>query len=347
MEARTIHRLLEVDGFDQSFRRGPARPLDRDWLVVDEMSMVDLRLMHAIVRALPEGAGLILVGDVDQLPSVGPGQVLADVIASGTVPVVRLTEVFRQAAESRIVASAHRINRGEIPDLEPAPDSDFYFVEADDPEEGVHKLVTLVRERIPRRFGLDPVRDIQVLAPMNRGGLGVRSLNVTLQEALNPAREARIQRFGWTYSPGDRIMQVQNNYEREVYNGDVGQVLRVDPEAETLTAIFDGREVTYAFGELDELVLAYATTIHKAQGSEYPAVVIPLTLDHGPMLRRNLLYTGVTRGQRLVVLLGQREALQRAIRGDGGRRRWSRLREALVESDAAQRPWAALRRKSA
>jgi exodeoxyribonuclease V alpha subunit len=347
LEARTIHRLLEVDGFDQSFRRGPTRPLDCDWLVVDEASMVDLRLMHALVRALPEGAGLVLVGDVDQLPSIGPGQVLADVIASGAVPVVRLRDVFRQAAESRIVASAHRINRGEIPELEPVADSDFYFVEADDAEEGVHKLVTLVRERIPNRFRLDPLRDIQVLAPMNRGPLGVRALNLTLQEALNPARETRVQRFGWTYSPGDRIMQVQNNYEREVYNGDVGQVLAVDTQAETLTALFDGREVTYALGELDEIVLAYATTIHKAQGSEYPAVVIPLTLDHAPMLRRNLLYTGVTRGSRLVVLVGQRAALQRAVREDGGGRRWSRLREALVESDQAQRAWAALKRKSA
>jgi exodeoxyribonuclease V alpha subunit len=315
--------------------------------VVDEVSMVDLRLMHALLRALPERAGLVLVGDVDQLPSIGPGQVLADVIASGAVPVVRLTEVFRQAAESRIVASAHRINRGEIPDLEPVPDSDFYFVEAGDPEEGVHKLVTLVRERIPKRFGLDPVRDIQVLAPMNRGGLGVRSLNATLQEALNPAGETRVQRFGWTYAPGDRVMQIQNNYEREVYNGDVGFVRQVDVDAETLVVAFEGREVIYGFGELDELVLAYATTIHKAQGSEYPAVVIPLTLDHAPMLRRNLLYTGVTRGRRLVVLLGQREALARAIRDAGGRRRWSRLREALVESDEALRSWAALKRKSA
>jgi exodeoxyribonuclease V alpha subunit len=347
LEARTIHRLLEVDGFDNAFRRGPTRPLDCDLLVVDEVSMVDLRLMHALVRALPERAGLVLVGDVDQLPSIGPGQVLADVIASGAVPVVRLTEVFRQAAESRIVASAHRINRGETPDLEPVPDSDFYFVEAGDPEEGAHKLVTLVRERIPKRFGLDAVRDIQVLAPMNRGGLGVRSLNVTLQDALNPPGELRVQRFGSTFAPGDRVMQIQNNYEREVYNGDVGQVAAIDPEAETLTVAFEGREVAYTFGELDELVLAYATTIHKAQGSEYPAVVIPLSLDHAPMLRRNLLYTGVTRGQRLVVLLGQREALQRAIRDEGGRRRWSRLREALTEADEAARAWAALKRKSA
>jgi exodeoxyribonuclease V alpha subunit len=207
--------------------------------------------------------------------------------------------------------------------------------------------VTLVRERIPKRFGLDPVRDIQVLAPMNRGGLGVRSLNVTLQEALNPPGETRVQRFGSTFAPGDRVMQIQNNYEREVYNGDVGQVAAIDSEAETLTVAFEGREVVYTFGELDELVLAYATTIHKAQGSEYPAVVIPLTMDHAPMLRRNLLYTGVTRGQRLVVLLGQREALQRAIRDEGGRRRWSRLREALTEADEAARAWAALKRKSA
>jgi exodeoxyribonuclease V alpha subunit len=322
-------------------------PLDCDLLVVDETSMVDVMLMHALLKAVPERAALLLVGDVDQLPSVGPGQVLADVIASGAVPVVRLTEVFRQAARSRIITSAHAINRGQVPELVPGEGSDFYFVEAEGPEEGVRKVVALVRERIPQRFGLDPVRDVQVLCPMNRGGLGARSLNIELQQALNPPGAVRVERFGWVYGPGDKVMQVENDYDKEVYNGDLGTVRRIDMEEGELAVEFEGREVVYGFGELDELVLAYATTIHKAQGSEYPAVVIPLTLDHAPMLRRNLLYTGVTRGSRLVVLLGQREALQRAIRGDGGRRRWSRLREALVESDAAQREWAALKRKSA
>ena len=267
--------------------------------------MVDVPLMRALLRALPEGAALLLVGDVDQLPSVGPGQVLADVIASGAVPVVRLTEVFRQAAGSRIVTNAHLINAGKMPDLAAQEGSDFFFVDAPDPEAGVEKVLALVRERIPRRFGLDPIRDIQVLCPMNRGGLGARSLNIELQQALNPPGEVRVERFGWTFGPGDKVMQVVNDHEREVYNGDLGVVARIDMEEGELVVDFEGREVAYGFGELDELVLAYATTVHKSQGSEYPAVVVPLTTQHFPMLQRNLVYTGVTRGKRLVVLVGQ------------------------------------------
>lgn len=272
---------------------------------------------------------------MDQLPSVGPGQVLADVIASGAVPVVRLTEVFRQAAQSRIVLNAHRINQGKMPDLTRAEEgSDFYFVDASDPEDAARKVLAVVSERIPRRFGMDPVRDVQVLCPMNRGGVGTRSLNAALQRALNPPREgeARVERFGWSYAAGDKVMQVENSYEREVYNGDLGVVRSVDPEEGVLLAEFDGREVAYGFGELDELALAYAATIHKAQGSEYPAVVIPVTTQHYPMLARNLLYTGVTRGKRLVVLVGQRRALGIAVRGEQTRRRWSKLREWLAES---------------
>ena len=295
--------------------------------------MVDVPLMRALLRALPDQAALLLVGDVDQLPSVGPGQVLADIIASGAVPVVRLTEVFRQAAESRIIVNAHRINQGLMPDLAFVERGDFYFVDAVEPEEGVQKLLAIVRDRIPKRFGFDPVRDIQVLRPMNRGGLGARSLNIELQTALNPPGEIRVERFGWTFCPGDKVMQIENDYDKEVYNGDLGLVLRIDMEESELTVDFDGREVIYGFAELDELVLAYATTIHKSQGSEYPAVVIPLSTQHYPMLQRNLVYTGVTRGKRLVVLVGQRKALAIAVKGTRARRRRSKLREWLTQGD--------------
>jgi len=248
------------------------------------------------------------------------------------VPVVRLTEVFRQAAQSRVIVNAHRINQGLMPELKAVADSDFFFVDAAEPEEGVRRLLSVVRDRIPARFGLDPVRDVQVLCPMNRGGLGARALNLELQQALNPPGELRVERFGWIFCPGDKVMQVVNNYDREVFNGDLGVITGLDAEESELTVSFDGRPVTYGFGELDELVLAYATTIHKAQGSEYPAVVIPLTTQHYAMLARNLLYTGVTRGKRLVVLVGQRRALAIAVKNQGGRRRWSKLREWLAAS---------------
>ena len=330
LEAKTIHRLLEVDPKGGGFRRGDDNPLDCDLLVLDETSMVDVMLMQALMRAVPDAAALLLVGDIDQLPSVGPGQVLADVIASGAVPVVRLTEVFRQAAQSRIITNAHRINQGLIPDLtRPGAESDFYFVQADDPESAVGRIVELVKTRIPRRFGLDPIRDIQVLCPMNRGGVGARSLNIELQAALNPAGDRKVERFGWTFAPGDKVMQIENDYDKEVYNGDIGFVTGVDPEEGELTASFDGRAVTYGFGELDTLVPAYAATIHKSQGSEYPAVVIPLMTQHYAMLQRNLLYTGVTRGKRLVVLVGQKKAVAIAVRNVSGRRRWSKLSEWL------------------
>jgi len=330
LEAKTIHRLLETDPRTGAFRRNEDEPLDCDLLVVDETSMVDVPLMRAVLRALPTGAALLLVGDVDQLPSVGPGQILGDIIASASIPVVRLTEVFRQAAESRIIVNAHRINQGLMPDLASTESGDFYFVDAADAEEGVRKLLAIVQERIPKRFELDPIRDVQVLCPMNRGGLGARSLNIELQKALNPLGEVRIERFGWTFCPGDKVMQVENDYDKDVYNGDLGVVSRIDIEEGEFIVEFDGREVTYGFGELDELVLAYATTIHKSQGSEYPAVVVPLTTQHYPMLQRNLVYTGVTRGKRLVVLVGQRKALAIAVKGSRARRRWSKLREWLT-----------------
>jgi exodeoxyribonuclease V alpha subunit len=329
-EAKTIHRLLEVDPKSGGFKRGDDNPLDCDLLVVDETSMVDIMLMQSLMKAVPEQAALLIVGDIDQLPSVGPGQVLADVIASDAVPVVRLTEVFRQAASSRIITSAHRINQGSIPDLSPpAAESDFYFVQADDPEIAVGRIIELVKTRIPKRFGLDPIRDIQVLCPMNRGGVGARSLNIELQAALNPAGDRKVERFGWTFAPGDKVMQIENDYDKEVYNGDIGYIDDVDANAGEVVTTFDGRSVTYGFGELDMLVPAYAATIHKSQGSEYPAVVIPVLTQHYAMLQRNLLYTGVTRGKRLVVLLGQKKAVAIAVRNVSGRRRWSKLSEWL------------------
>jgi exodeoxyribonuclease V alpha subunit len=338
-EAKTIHRVLEVDPKAGGFKRNGDNPLDCDLLVVDETSMVDVMLMQALMKAIPDNAALLVVGDIDQLPSVGPGQVLADVIASGAVPVVRLTEVFRQAAESRIITSAHRINQGLIPDLSnPEGDSDFYFVQADDPETAVPRIIELVKTRIPRRFGLDPIRDIQVLCPMNRGGVGARSLNVELQKALNPAGERKVERFGWTFAPGDKVMQIENDYDKEVYNGDIGYIDDVDPDAGELVVRFDGRAVTYGFGELDTLVPAYAATIHKSQGSEYPAVVIPVLTQHYAMLRRNLLYTGVTRGKRLVVLVGQKKAVAIAVKNVSGRRRWSKLNEWIAGSSVQVRP---------
>ena len=329
-EAKTVHRLLEVDPKRGGFKRDGDYQLECDLLVVDEASMVDVMLMQALMKAVPDDAALLIVGDIDQLPSVGPGQVLADVIGSGAVPVVRLTEVFRQAAQSRIITGAHSINQGSIPDLsKPEGDSDFYFVQAGDPETAVPLIVELVKTRIPQRFGLNPIRDIQVLCPINRGGVGARSLNIELQAALNPAGNRQVERFGWTFAPGDKVMQIENDYDKDVYNGDIGYIDDVDPDVGELNASFDGRSVTYGFGELDTLVPAYAVTIHKSQGSEYPAVVIPIMTQHYAMLQRNLLYTGITRGKRLVVLVGQKKAVAIAVRNVSGRRRWSKLDEWL------------------
>ena len=336
MEAKTIHRMLEFDPKGFGFKRNDESPLDCDLLVVDESSMVDVLLMQSLLKAVPSAAALLIVGDIDQLPSVGPGQVLADIIGSGAVPVVRLTEVFRQAAQSKIIATAHSINAGNMPDLAPPDgDADFYFVPAADPEQAVQRIVELVSRRIPRRFGLDPIKDIQVLCPMNRGGVGARSLNIELQAALNPAGEKKVDRFGWTFAPGDKVMQIENDYDKDVYNGDIGMIEDVDIDEGEVAVDFDGRTVTFAFGELDTLVLAYAVTIHKSQGSEYPAVVIPVMTQHYAMLQRNLIYTGVTRGKKLVVLVGQKKAVAIAVKNVSGRRRWSKLDEWLGNDKVA------------
>lgn len=328
LEAKTIHRLLEVDPGRGGFTRNERRPLECDLLVVDETSMVDVPLMSHLLRAVPDHASLLLVGDVDQLPSVGPGMVLRDFIESGLVPVVRLTEVFRQAAQSRIITNAHRIHQGLLPEL-PSPDShsDFYFIEREQPDRILDLVLEMVKERIPRKFGLDPLRDIQVLAPMNRGLLGVRELNARLQRELNPPREGEpwVEKFGWTFRLRDKVIQTENDYDKDVFNGDIGQVARIVPEDREVIVRYDQREVRYDFGELDEIALAYAITIHKAQGSEFPAVVIPLATQHYLLLQRNLLYTGVTRGKRLVVLIGQSKALALAVRNQRPQHRFSGL----------------------
>ena len=335
-EARTIHRLLESDPSTGGFRRDEKDPLSCDYLICDETSMVDVPLMYALTRALPDKAALLLVGDIDQLPSVGPGQVLGDIIESGCVPVVRLTEVFRQARESRIILNAHKINKGELPDLgKPEGDSDFYFVEATSESKGREKIVELISNRIPRGFSLDPMRDVQILTPMNRGGLGTRSLNIELQNVLNPEKpgQPKVQRFGWTYRPGDKVMQTTNDYDREVFNGDLGYIISIDEAESAMVVDFDGRDVVFDFSDLDNLTLAYATTIHKSQGSEYPAIIMVMTMQHFPMLERNLIYTGVTRGRQLVLLVGETRAIEKAVAGDRQRHRWTRLKENLMESD--------------
>jgi exodeoxyribonuclease V alpha subunit len=328
MVAKTIHRLLEVNPAGGGFTRNEANPLECDLLVVDECSMVDVVLMSHLLRALPPTASLLLVGDVDQLPSVGPGMVLGHLIESGVIPVVRLTEVFRQATHSRIITTAHRINEGRMPELS-AKDAqaDFYFIDRDEPDQIAATLVEMVKNRMPAKFKLDPIRDIQVLCPMNRGSLGIRELNVRLQNELNPVRsgEAMVEKFGWQFRMRDKVIQTENNYDKDVFNGDIGQILKIDPVERELTIQFDQREVVYDYGELDEVSLAYAITIHKSQGSEFPAIVIPLAMQQYMLLQRNLVYTGITRGKKLVVLIGQQKALATAVRNNKTQQRFSGL----------------------
>jgi len=337
LEAKTIHRLLEYQPAQGGFTRNERRPLDCDLLVVDEMSMVDVPLMSNLVRALPADASLLLVGDVDQLPSVGPGMVLGDLIASGRLPVVRLTEVFRQAANSRIITNAHLINEGRLPELsETDASSDFFFIRRDEPDRIADTLIEIVKKRIPSKFHLDPIRDVQILSPMNRGSLGIRELNVRLQKELNPTRpeEPFVERFGWQFHIRDKVIQTENNYDKDVFNGDIGQITGIDPVEREIKIKFDNREVAYDFGELDEVSLAYAITIHKSQGSEFPAIVLPLATQHFLLLQRNLVYTGVTRGRKLVVVIGQEKALGLAVRNHQTGRRCSGLL-ARLQADTA------------
>ncbi len=331
--ARTIHRLLEFNPATGTFTRNRHFPLEADIVVVDEASMVDVELAAALLEAIPAGTRLVVVGDADQLPSVGPGAVLGDIIRSGAVPVIRLRHVFRQAQQSLIIINAHRVNRGELPEEARGDElADYYFVARDAPESAADTIVELVARRIPERFGLHPLDDVQVLTPMHRGELGVASLNARLQEALNPAGE-EVQVGARTYRLGDKVMQLRNNYDLDVYNGDLGRIMAVDPEERQVVVSFDGRAVAVPVESLDDLSVAYACTIHKSQGSEYPAVVVVLHHQHHIMLQRNLLYTALTRARRLVVVVGSRRALARAVRNATVRRRHTRLAERLQTDD--------------
>ncbi|MGG7056076.1 SF1B family DNA helicase RecD2 [Nitrosomonas sp. ANs5] len=330
LEAKTVHRLLEFDPAIFAFKHNEEFPLALDCLVIDESSMMDVTLMNQLLKAVPSNAALLIVGDVDQLPSVGPGAVLADIIDSGKIATVRLTEIFRQALTSKIITNSHRINQGLLPQTDSSQAlSDFYCIYAETPEEIFTKLMQVVLERIPQRFNLDPVSEIQVLTPMNRGGLGARSLNIELQQRLNGSSEPKVTRYGSIYAPGDKVIQQVNNYDKEVFNGDIGTVVSIDVEESLLQINFDDRTVDYEFNELDEISLAYAISIHKAQGSEYPAVVIPLAMQHYMLLERNLLYTGVTRGKQLVVIIAQPKALAMAVKSQRSQRRVTNLTSRL------------------
>ena len=327
MEAITIHRLLEYKP-PEGYQKNEENPLEGDLLIVDECSMVDLMLMYNLLKALPDQMSLILVGDIDQLPSVGAGNVLRDIIDSGSVPLVRLTRIFRQAQGSRIIMNAHRINKGEAIDMRGGKDSDFFFASKESNQEVVDTVVRYCKSNLPRYYRADPLKDIQVLTPMQRGECGAVNLNRQLQDAMNPSG-IFLQRSGTQYRLKDKVMQIRNDYDKEVFNGDIGSIVRVDMEERELTVLFDDREVSYDVSELDELTLAYAVTIHKSQGSEYPIVVMPLTMSHFVMLQRNLLYTGVTRAKKILVLVGEKKAVYYAIKNETSSRRNTLLAERL------------------
>lgn len=330
-KASTIHSLLEFDPSKGGFRRNRSNPLTCDLLVIDEASMIDTLLMYHLLRAIPDHARVLLVGDVHQLPSVGAGNVLKDMIASGILPIVTLQQIFRQAAGSRIITNAHRINRGYMPDLNNQTDGDFFFLEMQEGEEVLKGIVGLVTERLPRRYHLKPMEEIQVLAPMRRGVIGTENLNVVLQQALNPS-ETALQRVGRNYHVGDKVMQLRNNYTKEIFNGDIGRITQIDMVEQELVVVFDEREIVYDFDDLDELTLAYAISVHKYQGCECPCIVMPVHTSHFKLLCKNLLYTAVTRGKRLVVLVGTKKAIAIAVRNDDAHQRYTGLKQALQGS---------------
>lgn len=328
-EAKTIHRLLEVIPASGRFLRNQSNPLQCDLLIVDESSMLEVQLMSQLLSAHPVNASLILVGDVDQLPSVGPGMVLHNLIASGTVPVVRLKEVFRQSRGSQIIRTAHNIRNGKMPDQASGPDlcSDFYFLERNDPEEISQTMINLIQHRIPKKFGVNVIHDIQILCPMNRGSLGIREFNGRVQAVLNPAQASKgeVERFGWIFRVGDKIIQTENNYDKDVFNGDIGQIEAIVTSDREAMIRFENRKVVYDFGELDQISLGYAISVHKSQGSEFPIVVIPLAMQQYMLLQRNMIYTGITRGKKLVIVVGQRKAFNLAVNNDRQERRFSGL----------------------
>ena len=330
--AKTIHRLLEYSIQKGGFQKDSEHPLECDLIIVDEASMIDTILMYHLLKAIPLKATFILVGDVNQLPSVGAGNVLRDIITSGVIPVVRLNEIFRQAKESQIIVNAHKINNGILPSFTPSgPKDDFYFIEQEDPENVLRIILELVSDRVPRRFGFDPVDDIQVLSPMHKGTVGTGNLNTELQRWLN-LRKDGVTRGNRAFRTGDKVMQIKNNYDKEVFNGDIGRIARIDPELREVNISFDGRNIPYDFTDLDEIVLAYAVSVHKSQGSEYPAVIIPILTQHYILLQRNLIYTAVTRGRKLVIVIGTRKALSIGVKNDKTRKRYTFLEQRLRSS---------------
>lgn len=329
MEAKTIHRLLEYNPMD-GYKRNDENPLEGDALIVDECSMIDILLFYNLMKAIPSNMRVILVGDIDQLPSVGAGNVLRDIIDSRQIPVVRLTRIFRQAQSSRIVMNAHAINAGQFPNIKNGLDTDFFFINQEDADEMVKLIIGLVRDRLPKKYGYPP-KEIQVLTPMQRGTVGAGNLNIELQKALNPTGLS-LARGGYTFRQGDKVMQIRNNYDKNIFNGDIGYITAVDTNERTLTVTFDSRLVEYDITELDEIVLAYAITIHKSQGSEFPVVVMPVTMKHFIMLQRNLIYTGITRAKRICVLVGTTKALAYAVRNQTVSKRNTKLRERLNET---------------
>lgn len=333
MEAKTIHRLLGFDPNNQGFSRNYDNPLVADLVILDEASMVDVILMNNLLKAIPTHASFLIVGDIDQLPSVGPGAILSDLIKSDVIATITLKEIFRQAANSKIITNAHLINQGKLPiyNFSAEEKTDFYLFKAETPEEVHDKLLNVVTEILPKNFGFDPLKDIQVLSPMNRGGLGSKSLNISLQEKLNNKPKNKISRFGWTFAENDKVIQNINNYDKDVFNGDIGIINTIDHESSSVTINFDDRLIEYDFNELDEISLAYAISIHKSQGSEYPAIVIPLAMQHYMMLARNLIYTGVTRGKKMVIIIGQIKALAMAVKNAKTKERLTNLKKRLIQ----------------
>jgi exodeoxyribonuclease V alpha subunit len=331
LEATTIHRLLEIDAVQGGFKYNEHNRLLCDYLIVDESSMIDAALFYSLIKSLPDNVGLLLVGDVDQLPSVGAGQVLKDIISSDAVTVIKLTQIFRQASTSDIITSAHNINNGILPKLDsPRDGTDFYFIEAEPGDDIINKIITIVTDRIPKKFHFNPVQDIQLLCPMQRGGSGARSLNIELQKALNPNYSDGITKFGQTFALGDKVMQTENNYDKNIYNGDIGFIVSINQEEQEVTINFYGNQVIYDYADLDQITLAYATTIHKSQGSEYPAIIVPITMQSYLMLKRNLIYTAITRGKKLVIVIGQKKALAMAVKDAKSSHRYSKLKDWLV-----------------
>lgn len=329
-KASTIHSLLEYDFKKRGFKRNRTSPLTCDLLIIDESSMIDTFLMYSLLKAIPDHARVIFVGDINQLPSVGPGNVLRDMIASQIMTVTTLNEIFRQAEGSRIITNAHRINRGIFPDIRNLSQSDFFFVEVEEAEGVLNQIVSLVTQRLPKKFDLHPTEEIQVLAPMRKGVIGIDNLNTVLQEKLNP-NQTSILRNGRKLAVNDKVMQIRNNYQKEVFNGDIGRIIEIDLTDQQVLVRMDEREICYEFSDLDELVLAYAVSVHKYQGSECPCVVIPIHTSHFKLLYRNLLYTAVTRGKRLVVLVGTKKALAIAVHNDEIKKRYTGLQQALIE----------------